>query len=158
MKILYGGINSKSVTERLTDPSGAMGAIQRIMANDVSCRHVTPDFALEPSKRRLFPQVEKDVVPGANPAADLKIRKAIVHLRKYLLDRHEEIDHPEINRTFNLFAGVVAEAKKRKGIDKRDCYHCGRIDGKRVDDLHYTLRGWRAVVTYLLRQQEFLYE
>ncbi len=37
MKILYGGINSQSVTERLTDPSGAMGAIQRIMANDVSC-------------------------------------------------------------------------------------------------------------------------
>ena len=52
MKILYGGINSQSVTERLSDPSGAMGAIQRIMANDVSCLHVTPDFALKPAKRR----------------------------------------------------------------------------------------------------------
>ncbi len=158
MKILYGGINSKSVTERLPEPSGAMGAIQRIIANDLSCIHVTPDFALEPAKRRLFPQIEKDVVPGANPAADLKIRKTIVHLRKHLLDRHEAIDHPEVNRVFKLFASVVAEAKKRKGIDKRDSYHCGRIDGKRVDDPHYTLRGWRAVVTYLLRQQEFLYE
>jgi|TARA_B100001964_G_scaffold210317_2_gene244555 hypothetical protein len=158
MKILYGGINSKSVTERLPEPSGAMGAIQRIIANDLSCIHVTPDFALEPAKRRLFPQIEKDVVPGANPAADLKIRKTIVHLRKHLLDRHEAIDHPEVNRVFKLFASVVAEAKKRKGIDKREIYHCGRINGNRVDDQHYTLRGWRAVVTYLLRQQEFLYE
>jgi hypothetical protein len=158
MKILYGGINSQSVTERLTEPSGAMGAIQRIMANDVSCLHVTPDFAIEPAKRRLFPQIEKDVIPGANPANDLKIRKAIIHLRSHLLDSHEAINHPEVNRTFKLFAAVVAEAKKRKGIDKRDSYFCGRIDDKRVDDQHYTLRGWRSVVTYLLRQQEFLYE
>ena len=158
MKILYGGINSQSVTERLSDPSGAMGAIQRIMANDVSCLHVTPDFALEPAKRRLFPQIEKDIVPGENPANDLKIRKTIADLRSHLLDRHEAIDHPEVDRAFNLFSAVVAEAGKRKGIDKRDSYHCGRIDGKRVEDPHYTLRGWRAVVTYLLRQPEFLYE
>jgi len=158
MKILYGGINSQSVTERLTEPSGAMGAIQRIMANDIACLHVTPDFMLEPSKRRLFPHVEKNIVPGTNPADDLKIYKSIVHLRKYLLDRHESLDHPEVKRTFNLFAEVIAEAKKRKGIDKRDTYHCGRVEGKRVDDPNYTLRAWRAVVTYLLRQQEFLYE
>ena len=34
----------------------------------------------------------------------------------------------------------------------------GRVNGQRVDDRHYTLRAWRAVVTYLLRRQEFLYE
>ena len=158
MKILYGGITSQSVTERLTEPSGAMGAIQRIMANAIACLHVTPDFMLEPSKRRLIPHVEKNIVPGTNPADDLKIYKSIVHLRKYLLDRHESLDHPEVKRTFKLFAEVIAEAKKRKGIDKRDTYHCGRVEGKRVDDSSYTLRAWRAVVTYLLRQQEFLYE
>ena len=158
MKILYGGINSQSVTERLPEPSGAMGAIQRIMANEVSCLHVTPDFAREPPQRRLFPHIEKDVVPGSNPANDLKIRKTIVHLRGHLLDRHEPIEHPEVERTFKLFADVVAEAQKRKGIDKRDTYFCGRIDSKRIEDPHYTLRGWRTVVTYLLRQPEFLYE
>ena len=158
MKILYGGINSQSVTERLSEPSGAMGAIQRIMANDVSCLHVTPDFALEPAKRRLFPTIEKDIVPGKNPASDLRIRKAIVSLRAHLLDLHEPINHPEVDRTFELFSAVVAEAGKRKNIDRRDSYHCGRINGKRVEDPHYTLRGWRAVVTYLLRQPEFLYE
>ncbi len=43
-KILYGGIDSITVTERNADPSGAMGAIQRIMANDVACYHVAHDF------------------------------------------------------------------------------------------------------------------
>ena len=70
----------------------------------------------------------------------------------------EATDDPEVNGAFNLFAAVIAEAKKREGIDKRDTYHCGRIAEKRVDDPHYTLRGWRAVMTYLLRQPEFLYE
>src|SRR5205814_549118 len=60
--VLYGGIDSITVTERNADPSGAMGAIQRLMANDVSCYHVVRDFRLEPAQRRLFPQVQPDVV------------------------------------------------------------------------------------------------
>ena len=63
-----------------------------------------------------------------------------------------------MDRTFNLFAAVVDQAAQRKGLDKRDTYHCGRVNDQRVDDRHYTLRAWRAVVTYLLRRQEFLYE
>ena len=34
MAMLYGGIDSKEVTDRATDPSGAMGAIQRILSNE----------------------------------------------------------------------------------------------------------------------------
>ena len=158
MEILYGGIDSKSVTARLGEPSGAMGAIQRIMANDLACKHVVADFALAPDKRRLFPRVEKNMVPSVIPVTDLKIRKGIVHLHSHLLDRRVSVDDPEVERTFKLFASVIKEAKERKGIDKRETYHCGRIDGKQVDDPHYTLRSWRAVVTYLLRHQEFLYE
>ena len=42
MAMLYGGIDSQEVTERAADPSGAMGAIQRILANEVASRH-TPE-------------------------------------------------------------------------------------------------------------------
>ena len=69
-KILYGGIDSKSVTERMTEPSGAMGAIQRIMSNDVACKHVALDFTRTPSERKLFPRIEPSVVPGEDPEAD----------------------------------------------------------------------------------------
>src|SRR3569832_775004 len=40
---LYGGIDSKEVTERAADPSGAMVAIQRIQSNDIAFRQTLKD-------------------------------------------------------------------------------------------------------------------
>jgi len=158
LKILYGGIDSKAVTERMTDPSGAMGAIQRIMANDVACKNVALDFTKEPSQRRLFPNIEPSVVPGNDPEAEAKIRQAILHLHRNLLGREHATDHPEVERTYQLFAGIVSDAKSRERIEKRGSYFCERVDNQRLDDPHYTIRAWRGVVTYLLRQHDFLYE
>ena len=156
--ILYGGINSKSVTERMSDPSGAMGAIQRIMANDVACKNVVLDFSRKPKERLLFPNIEPDVVPGDKPGSEAKIREAIVHLHQHLLGQTHTAYHPEVERTYQLFAGIIVEARATKGLDKRESYHCGRIEGRRLEDPNYTLRAWRGVVTYLLRQHDFLYE
>jgi len=159
-KILYGGIDSKEVTERLTDPSGAMGAIQRIMANDVACKNVAADFSLPTEKRRLFPGIDANVVPGANTESDEQIRRAIVHLHELLLGRSDTPDDPEVQRTYDLFAGIVKDAKSRKGLPQVESYSCQTVAEKtpRDPDPHYTIRAWRAVVTYLLRQHEFLYE
>src|SRR6185312_6177522 len=98
MKILYGGIDSKEVTERAADPSGAMGAIQRIMSNDVACRHVLRDFMLKPPERRLFPGIEPDVRPGSSPEADAAIRRAIAHLHELVLGRHDAADSEDVAR------------------------------------------------------------
>jgi hypothetical protein len=158
LKILYGGIDSKEVTERMTDPSGAMGAIQRIMSNAIACKNVALDFSRKPSERRLFPNIEITVVPGEGPEAESQIRQAIVHLHEHLLGRDQSSDHPEVERTYRLFAGIVSDAKATKGLEKVGSYNCDRVDKKRLDDPHYTLRAWRGVVTYLLRQHDFLYE
>jgi hypothetical protein len=158
LAILYGGIDSKEVTERATDPSGAMGAIQRTLANDVACKHTLRDFALKPAQRRLFPGIEPDVLPGASPEADAQIRKAIVHLHELVLGRYDAVDSKEVDRTFDLFADIVAEAKKQKGIDKQEAYTCRANVPDAPTDPLYTIRAWRAVVTYLLRRPEFLYE
>ena len=80
LAMLYGGIDSKEVTERAADPSGAMGAIQRILANDIACRETAMDFSRAPADRRLFPEIEPSVLPGTSPEADAKIRRTIVHL------------------------------------------------------------------------------
>ena len=56
LAMLYGGIDSKEVTERATDPSGAMGAIQRIMANDVACKHTLRDFAPQAGRAPAVPR------------------------------------------------------------------------------------------------------
>jgi hypothetical protein len=157
LNILYGGIDSKSVTERMTDPSGAMGAIQRMMANDMACKYVALDFSKPPEERRLFPGIEPQVIPG-DPDAERLIRQAIVHLHEQLLGQFQPIDHPEVERTFRLFAGIISDAKATEGVEKTGTYFCERIDERRLDDPDYTLRAWRAVVTYLLRQHDFLYE
>ncbi len=156
-QVLYGGIDSITVTERNGDPSGAMGAIQRLMANDVSCYHVARDFRLEPAKRLLFPQIEPDVVPS-DEAANQKIRQSIVALHQRLLGQDLAPDHPEIERTFQLFAGIIADAKAQGRFEPRETYFCGGREEFRSDDPHYTLRAWRGVLTYLLRQHDFLYE
>jgi hypothetical protein len=158
LAILYGGIDSKEVTERAADPSGAMGAIQRTLANDVACKHTLRDFARKASERRLFPGIEPDVLPGSSPEADAAIRRAIVHLYDLVLGRQDAADSEEVTRTFNLFAGIVAEARTQKGLDRRETYQCRANVPGAPDDPHYTIRAWRAVLTYLLRRPEFLYE
>ena len=158
LAMLYGGIDSKEVTERPADPSGAMGAIQRTLSNDVACKNVARDFTRPAAERLLFPGIEPDVVPGASPEGDKAIRTAIVHLHERILGRYDAPDSAEVERTFKLFAAVVEDAKKQKGFEKREAYECRRDLPNPPDDPHYTIRAWRAVVTYLLRRSEFLYE
>jgi hypothetical protein len=152
-KILYGGIDTKEVTERIADPSGAMGAIQRMMANEVACRYVAVDFLLDPEKRRLFPGIELDVVP--NKDTEGIIRAAVEHLHQHILGSAKTA---EIDRSYALFTGIIQDAQERGDYEKLEIYHCRAEPESRFEDPHYTLRSWRAVVTYLLRQHEFLYE
>ncbi len=156
-QILYGGIDSKTVTERNADPSGAMGAIQRIMANDVACQNVALDFRKEPADRLLFPNIEPSVIPGTE-TSEQQILAAIVQLHQRLLGQERTTTHPEIQRTFQLFTGIIDDAKASGRYEPRESYFCGGREEFKTEDPNYTVRAWRAVVTYLLRQHEFLYE
>jgi hypothetical protein len=160
---LYGGIDSKEVTDRATDPSGAMGAIQRTLSNDVACKHVARDFARPAAQRRLFPGIEPSDLPGSSADGDKKIRQAIAHLHERILGRYDAVDSAEVERTFKLFAAIVKDASEQKGLEKQESYYCRPAankdaPGAAVADPHYTIRAWRGVVTYLLRRSEFLYE
>ncbi|MEM7011429.1 MAG: DUF1592 domain-containing protein [Verrucomicrobiota bacterium] len=157
-KILYGGIDSKAVTERIADPSGAIGAIQRIMANNIACKYTGSDFTLDPENRILFPKMEPDVLPGVSVEDDQRIREAIVFLHQQLLGREDKVDSSEVERSFALFAGVIADANAKGQFEPRESYFCRSAADERIEDPLYTIRAWRAVVTYLLRQHEFLYE
>lgn len=156
--MLYGGIDSKEVTERATDPSGAMGAIQRTLSNDVACRNTALDFSRPPSERLLFPHIEPTVIPGSSAEADLQIRQTIARLHQRILGRSDAVDSEEVQRTFQLFAGVVAAAADGGRFEPQENWHCRQGLLGPVPDPHYTVRAWRAVITYLLRQPEFLYE
>jgi hypothetical protein len=156
--LLYGGIDSEEVTERAADPSGAMGAIQRTLANEVACKNVAADFFLEADQRRLFPKIEPEVFPGESAEDDQRVREAIVHLHELILGRNDAADSVEVSRTFDLFADIIEEVQERKGFEPLESYFCRATGEERFKDPTYSVRGWRAVVTYLLRQRDFLYE
>jgi hypothetical protein len=156
-KILYGGIDSISITERNADPSGAMGAIQRILANDVACYHVTRDFRRETQDRLLFSTIEPSMAPG-DDMSNQRIRQTIVSLHQRLLGQDLVAEDPEIERTFQLFAGIIADANAQGRFESRETYFCGGREEFRTEDPLYTIRAWRGVVTYMLRQHCFLYE
>ena len=158
LAMLYGGIDSKEVTERATDPSGAMGAIQRILANDVACKQTLRDFARPAAERRLFPDVEPTDLPDGSPAVEARLRRAIVHLHDLVLGRDDAPDSEAVDRTLDLFRGIVQDAAMTKGLDQRESYYCRTHVHDAPDDPHYTIRAWRGVLTYLLRRPEFLYE
>lgn len=50
------------------------------------------------------------------------------------------------------------EGVRREVRVEPETIHFKREGEKRVPDPEYSIRSWRAVVTYPLRQQEFLYE
>jgi len=156
--LLYGGIDFKEVTERAADPSGAMGAIQRLMADEVACGNVALDFTTEPAKRKLFPDIEPDVLPDSSPDAEQRLRKAIVHLHQQILGRYDAPDSAEVGRTYRLFKDILSDAQERKNVEALESYFCRGASDQRAPDPKYTLRAWRGVVTYLLRRQDFLYE
>jgi hypothetical protein len=133
-----------------------MGAIQRIMSNDVACKHVPKDFALPKSDRILFPFIELTTVPGSDESrAD--IEKTVVHLHQRILGKTDEPKSDDVQRTVQLFERIVADSRNQQGLDQREIWSCRQ--GEAVgEDPAYTLRAWRAVVTYLLRRPEFLYE
>lgn len=158
LAMLYGGIDSKEVTERASDPSGAMGAIQRILANDVACRHTLREFAKPAAERQFFRDVEPTTIPGSSADVDAAIRLTIAQLHERVLGRYDELDSAAVTRTYDLFAGLVSDAKAQKGLENREIYHCRHSVPEAPNDPHYTIRAWRGVLTYLLRRQEFLYE
>lgn len=157
--MLYGGIDANEVTERATDPSGAMGSLQRIMANDVAAKNVIREFALPAKERVLFAAIEPGVLPGASPEADQQIRRQVAALHERILGTYDEETAPDIERTVQLFNALVKAAKdKPQGFDKQEIYHARSKVENAPQDPHYTIRAWRGVVTYLLRRHEFLYE
>ena len=162
--MLYGGIDSKEVTERATDPSGAMGAIQRIMSNDVACKHVARDFARPASERRLFAARGADRHEAwrfgrRSDRRDSPDRSSHLH-EKIVLGRagRRPIRTWRSTAAFKLFADIVAGCGRDQGLgSKRErrisagkrTATCARNGGRPA-----TTRSapGAAVVTYLLRR------
>ncbi len=176
-RILYGGIDSDAVTERLTTPNGVMSSIMWRMANEMSCRTVATDFARPQGDRRLFVDVELDTLPVNDLNREdeeglAAIRSNITYLYDRFLGEKLAPDSEEAERALNLFLDTFYEGNSKLADDRigtalpRDCqYRRDPATGDELpeaerlsDDPRYVMRSWMALTTYLLSDYRFLYE
>ncbi|HEY0132551.1 MAG TPA: hypothetical protein VGB85_00690, partial [Nannocystis sp.] len=167
-KILFGGIDSFDITQRLTDINQIMAAIATRMAVEVSCSATAFDFTKPADERLLFPLVEVEDTPDFNEGA---IRKNIVHLHDRILGETLEVDDPAVDATLALFYDTWAQGVKNMTdkVETNGLGPCPAVkDPTTATDLpaerqiktddNYTIRAWQAVIIYLLSDYKFLYE
>ncbi len=174
-KTLYGGINSKSITQRTTELNGIMANVQLRMAIQMGCFPTTRDFYFDLKDRKLFPYVTETQEPITDGSIS-DIKKNIQYLHEHILGEKLSINDSEIEATYKLFFDTYTEGKARvdNGEEARNLlYECSvyynpetfeRLsdEGDAQDEIYnddtYVIRSWSAVITYLLSDFKFVYE
>ncbi|MEZ4226954.1 MAG: DUF1588 domain-containing protein [Polyangiaceae bacterium] len=169
-RVLYGGIDSDDVTQRLTAPNGVMANVAWRMANEVACQTTAWDLSIDDKADRfLFPYVNVEDTPSSNADA---IKKNIQYLHAHISGEALTLSDPEIERTYKLFqdtlsegqgkitAGTLTENIPSACRARKDPYTDADLPtNQRLEkDPDYTVRAWMAVITYLLSDHGFLYE
>ncbi|CCK77037.1 conserved hypothetical protein [Oleispira antarctica RB-8] len=186
-RIMFGGIDSDSVIERIHNPSGLMVAMQERMAVEMACRATAFDFTKvrtsEINERRLFRFVSPDIEPYDADGIELlsnieAIKENIQYLHNTLLSESLPLSHAEIDATYQLFLSTwqigQAMAANPDSFSPRPSenmeYTCSaRWDRENNDqgldnalritkDKNYVIRSWMAVMTYLLSDYRYIYE
>jgi hypothetical protein len=180
-RILYGGIDSLSVTRRIQEPNGIMSNIADRMANQMACWVVPRDFRVPAEQRALFPDVDVLTVPedptGAEvPASVALIKQNIKHLHERILGETLEDGDPELDRTYELFLATFHEGIAGMADPAQQAVYSDKLpDACRVyrdfwtdtplvreqwieSDPAYAMRSWMSVVAYMLSDYDFLYE
>jgi hypothetical protein len=172
-KFFYGGIDSVSVTDRLTEMNGVMANVAERMANEMACRMTAFDFTRPREERVLFPEVEATDVPGA-PGADAVIRENLVYMHDHLLGEALTPSDPEIERSYEVFKAVWADGQQGlllpespypvalpspcRATTNPITGEAIATDQQLIEDPDYTVRAWMAVTAYMLGDFRFLYE
>jgi len=174
---LYGGIDSDSVTKRITQPNGLMSSTQELIATQMSCHVVTKDLFYPRDQRKLFPLVAMDMAPldadGVTDAAAISaIKNNIVHLHWAFFGERVDEESAQVSRTYELFSdiwtrgkGLVEEGDVSSYIDWRCRLRDNPETGEDLPeeeqitrDENYVIRSWTGVLAYMLADYRFLYE
>jgi len=177
--LIYGGIDSDSITTRLTATNGLMSAMQIRMANELACYATSEDLLRPQGSRKLFLFADQHVSPY-NDSGEIDqrnldlIRENIRYLHHYLLGEELALQSSEIAITEQLFLEVIdigreqIAANGNAWADTHLSWLCNRqqdIDGNLLgddeqihEDSEFIIRSWMAVLAYLLADYKFVYE
>lgn len=176
-KLLYGGIDSDDVVDRIRTPNGIFSNIQRRMSNEVSCKVTAYDFTKPAEERFLFPWAEVSYEPvDINgfpiPQVEERLRSNLVYLSWTMWGERYEVDSPEIDELFNLWIDLWTlglEEIESETTSSRLSWGCrGSWDLTTGQDLpqerqvtedpRFVVRAWSAMLSIFLNDPAFLYE
>ena len=165
LHLMYGGINSDSVTEPFEDVNGVMINVARRMANEMACKATAQDFARPMEERVLFRFVDADAIPGLDDEA---IHANVRYLHQRILGEVLDDDDPRLADTVELFTNIYEDGLSGMTVGEYPTALIGpcQVAGDPADpmsvefieDPDYTIRAWTAVVTAMLGDFRFIYE
>lgn len=173
-RIFAGGIDSIDVRQRARTPGSVNMAVATRMALELACQRTAYDFAIDRKDRRLFPLVDKELVPSGDAAA--RDQKPIIdnlrHLHARLWGDAPAAGDPELLASYRLLAelqksGAAAMSAGTEPKDlsatcsaKIDWATGGQLPANKQfsADPDYVVRAWQGVVAYMLMDYRFLTE
>ena len=166
LHLMYGGINSDSVTEGFEDVNGVMVNIARRMANEMSCKATALDFSRPKEERVLFNYVTVDSIPGVEDDA---IAANIRYLHERILGERLPVDDERVQDTVALFTHVYEDGVSGMALGEYPSTLLGQCSATVdpmtdplgtdvIEDPNYTVRAWSAVISAMLGDFRFIYE
>lgn len=131
---LYGGIDSRLLTVRLTAASGITEGVMERMANEVSCKAIQ-------SQGTLLQTIDFTQV------GDTYVKQQLKRLHQDLLGEFVDLTDPVLDTELGLFKSVKDSSTANTSTA------CGNL--KDTNGAH---KAWMAVLTYFLMDFKFLYE
>lgn len=154
-RLLYGGIDSRDVTSRTTSPTSIMSEVQIRIASQLACNVVPKDFTLSANQRNLFPMVEINDDASTQLSIN-RVKNNIRFLYEKLLGQKLSLTDPEVTRIYDLFVAAVARITSLN--IPAECRGSLSVLNTIAVDQKHTVRAWMAVVNYMVRDYQFLYE
>ena len=130
-RLIYGGIDSHSITERARDITAVMAGVAKRHAAGVSCPIVMRELYLLPdAERRLFAGIDRHVTDAS------AIRNKLVDLHDKLLGVQVTPDSPEVEAAYQFFVDVWQ--RKRESGDA----------GANFRELRCDWHGWHGDIRF----------
>ncbi|MBL9037301.1 MAG: hypothetical protein JNG84_02190 [Archangium sp.] len=172
-KVAYGGTDQTTTGAKVRQrqPSSITARVVERMALMTACIATSRDFDTPVAQRRLFPNVEKTLVPSGNPDAvdQQPILQNIAHLHERLLGETLALDDAEVRATYALLtsartdglaaiSGGMATARLSRPCANDVDVRTGtlRSPAGTVNDAAFVVRAWQAVITSLLMDSRFI--
>jgi len=163
-KLIFGGIDSDSSTERPGSINALMTQVPLTMAAEMACTVVGIEFFQRSDEERLlFQGIDKNTFPQSGQSSVL-IKQTLQHLHARMLGEELAIDDPEIEASYQLLVSLWDKSRSDKPgsnyyNSETSCILPDEIwETADMSDAQHMLKAWRLMMVYFLSDYRFIHE